>query len=95
MTNTILKVTFDDLSDEQVKQMPAGATIRYVGEQRGRITLWFETDLDLMDRTDAEGLETRRFAVRATGYPIPEGATYLGTVPMSSMVWHIFERVSP
>jgi hypothetical protein len=93
--NTILKVTFEDLRDEVVKPMPKGSVIRFVGEQRGRITLWFETDFDLMDRTDKDDvLESRRFFVVGTGHPIPEGATYLGTVPMASFVWHIFERVS-
>lgn len=91
MTNTMLKVTFDDLRPHVAKPMPTGAVIRHVGEQRGQITLWFETDLNLMDRKDAEGLEVRRFTVLRTGDPIPEGATYLGTVPMSSFVWHVFE----
>lgn len=91
MTNTMLKITFEDLRDEVVKQMPKGSVIRHVGEQHGRITLWFETDLDLMDRKDDAALETRRFAVRGTGHPIPNGAVHLGTVPMSSFVWHVFE----
>jgi hypothetical protein len=92
MTNTMLKVTFEDLADEHVKPMPVGSVIRHVGVQNGRITLWFETNLNLMDRKDDEGLESRRFAVRGTGHPIPEGATYLGTVQMTPFVWHVFER---
>lgn len=89
--NTILKATFDGLADELIKQLPLGSVIRHVGEQRGSITLWFETDFDLMDRTDDAALETRRFLIRGTGHPIPDGATYLGTVPMASFVWHVFE----
>lgn len=93
--NTILKVTFEDRRDQVVKQVPKGSVIRFVGEQHGRITLWFETDFDLMDRTDKDDmLESRRFFVVGTGHPIPEGVTYLGTVSMDSSAWHIFERVS-
>jgi hypothetical protein len=94
MTNTMLKVTFEDLADEHVKPMPVGSVIRHVGVQNGRITLWFETDFDLMGREGSDHTETRRFAVRGTGHPIPEGATYLGTVQMTPFVWHVFERAS-
>ena len=91
MTNTMLKVTFADFRAVTSKPMPKGAVIRHVGHQRGDIVLWFETDLDLMDQKDAEGVETRRFAVVATGDPIPDGATYLGTEVPSTLVWHVFE----
>ncbi|HET9144116.1 DUF7352 domain-containing protein [Actinophytocola sp.] len=90
---TMLKLTLD-LTDEQVKQLPAGAVVRHVGEQRGNITLWFESDFDLMDRKDSEGLESRRFLIRGTGHPIPDGVAYLGTVPMASFVWHVFEQAT-
>lgn len=91
MTNTMLKITFEDYRAVTAKQMPKDAQIRHVGQQRGDIVVWFETDLDLMDRKGAEGVEERRFAVLATGDPIPEGAVYLGTVVPSALVWHVFE----
>lgn len=96
MTKTMLKVTFEDLAPEVGKLLPKGAVIRHVGEQRGRITLWFEADFDLMDRNDADATELRHFVIAGTGHPISEefGTTYLGTVPMASLVWHVFERVS-
>lgn len=91
---TMLKVTFADFREVATKQLPKGAVIRHVGQQRGDIVVWFETDLDLMDQKDAESVETRQFAVIATGDPIPDGAVYLGTVVPSTLVWHIFELVS-
>jgi hypothetical protein len=94
MTNTMFKVTFSDYREVTVEPMPKGSQIRHVGHVRGDIVVWFEADLDLMDRKDAEDVEERRFAVVATGDPIPEGATYLGTVIPSTLVWHVFE-VSP
>lgn len=91
--NTILKVTLD-LANMVVKQLPKGAVIRHVGEQRGLIVLWFETDFDLMDREGSVSVEERRFFMLGDGNPIPEGAVYLGTVPMASFVRHVFEQVS-
>lgn len=88
---TILKVTFEGFTEVQDKQLPAGSVIRHVGEVRGLITMWFETDFGIMDRKDGEELETRRFVILGTGHPIPEGADYLATVPMASLVWHLFE----
>ena len=86
----MLKVTLDD-ADEAVKQMPPGP-IRHVGIQHDQVTLWFEADLDLMDRDD-QRVVTRRFLVVATNQAVPEDATYLGTVrrESSSLVWHVFE----
>lgn len=88
---TILKTTFEGFTEIQDKTLPAGAAIRHVGEERGLITVWFEADFDLIDRKDDEGLETRRFAIVGTGQPIPGGASYLATVPMASLTWHVFE----
>lgn len=96
MTKTMLKTTFEDVAPSVGKLLPKDAVIRHVGEQRGQLTIWFETDFDLMDRDDGESTELRHFIIRRTGDPIPEefGTTYLGTVPMASVVWHVFEQVS-
>jgi hypothetical protein len=89
---TILKVTLDEMASESIKPMPRGAVIRKVGEQHQMIVVWFETDYDLMDRTDGENVEQRRFSIRGTGQPLPEDGVYLGTVKVGLTEWHVFDR---
>lgn len=89
---TILKVTLDDVDSESIKPLPRGAVLRRVGEQHGRIVVWFEADYDLMDRADGDNIEQRRLSIRGTGHPIPEDASYVGTVQIGAFVWHIFDR---
>jgi hypothetical protein len=38
-----------------------------------------------------EVTERRTFHVIGTGWPVPEGAAYVGTVINPAFVWHVFE----
>jgi hypothetical protein len=71
-------------------QMPAGAEIVHVGEQRGQVCLWAVVD------PDATAV-TRRFVTVGTGWEIerPESLKHLASIVMEghALVWHVFERI--
>lgn len=95
MTHVILKATFDDIQDEVIKELPIGARIRLVGTQNDRITIWFETTIEMMDQgaVAIDRTERRVFVIRGTGQPIPPRAEYLATVLLGVFVWHVFELI--
>lgn len=77
-------------SDACDVQMPAGADIVHVGEQRGNICLWAIVDLEA-------NAVTRRFVTVGTGWEIerPESLKHLASIVMEghALVWHVFERI--
>lgn len=74
------------LNDTPLIKMPPGARILSVGAQGEVITLWAEVD-------PYEGPPIlRKFHIRGTGHPVPEGeVTFIGTVLMSPFVWHVYD----
>jgi len=74
----------------QVVEMPVGAKILHVGEQRGRPTMWAACDPGkngLADRVK------RRVHVVMTGEEEPLGAKYVGTVILAGgdFVVHVYD----
>jgi hypothetical protein len=60
--------------------------IRHFGEQGGNLYLWAEVNPDCAP-------EMRQFMVIGTGWEVPEGALYWGSViSPSGYVWHLYER---
>jgi hypothetical protein len=75
-----LKVT-----DEQVKEIPAGSTPLFVAEQNF-LTLWMLVD-------DALPLQEHRIRVVGTGNPITFSMSqfrYAGSALMGGFVWHVW-----
>jgi len=71
----------------QTIDMPIGSLIVKAGSQGGQITLWAEVN------TEAD-LRPRVFRVHGTGHEIDHGVDYIGTVPIQSFVWHVYEFTS-
>jgi hypothetical protein len=83
MNKTIWKYTLG-ISDAQILALPKGATILSVAEQYGEVTLWALVDPD-------KELEHRLFYIFGTGHPVPNTpGTFLGTVQIRDLVWHVF-----
>lgn len=81
MTNMIYKYPLE-LSDEP--QPISSGDVVLVAEQDGTLTVWTKENM-------RDGLSFRYVTVVGTGYPIPEGATHLGSAVCGSFVWHVFE----
>lgn len=81
--NAIYKYPLELKSDVQAVEMPEGAEILHVADQRGRPSLWA-----LVDPNAPTVL--RGFAVFGTGHTCPEDG-YVGTTHADGFVWHIFE----
>ncbi len=77
------------LADDQFIDLPSGATILAVQDQRGRLCIWALVD------TEEKSTTPRRILIVGTGMPVPDVLcrTYLGTVQQEegSLVWHLFE----
>jgi len=85
-----------EITDEQELLMLRGAQPRLVGMQGGKLCLWASVD-PLLNPDDTE---MRRFRVAGTGYVLPDGLAYIGTVLDDTreawdgprlLVWHVFE----
>lgn len=89
--------------DEQIIDMPDGATILSVATRAGsrvlqgvgsheEVHLWALVDPDAP-------LRPRRLRVAGTGHPLPEaeGLEFLGSVQLSAgqLVFHVFEATDP
>jgi hypothetical protein len=76
------------ITDEQHLTLPEAAKVLHVAVQGGQLTLWYMFD------AAKKKTETRTFRVVGTGHQIAdaEQLTHLGTVLMSSYVWHVFEK---
>lgn len=81
-----------NIVDEQIIEMPNGASILHVDGQDGRLCVWARVD------PEAEKV-WRRFSVRGTGHTVEKGQLaehsprYLGTAEVGPFVWHVFEAV--
>lgn len=72
-------------------QMPRGARVLHVAEQRGDVCVWAEVDPSMP-------LEPRRFVVAGTGHPLPAyRGPFLGTVLLAggALVYHVWEDLRP
>lgn len=70
---------------EVTLSMPVGARLLTCQLQRGVPTLWA-----LVDATPGPR-ENRTVQLFGTGHDIPRTADYIGTVQVSTFVWHLFE----
>jgi hypothetical protein len=67
-------------------ELPNGSQALYVGRQDFQIFLWVAHNLD------AESSRKRRFTVVGEGQDLQvETSSYVGTVQMDDLVWHVFE----
>lgn len=79
------------LEEETVHHVPhqargRPAEVLHVGlDPRGQLCVWMLLD------PDAAWSSFHRFTVIGTGMPVPEAATYRGTVRDDPFMWHIFE----
>lgn len=64
--------------------LPKGAEVVHVGVQNAQLMIWAKVD-------PRAQLETRPFAVVATGHPFSESAIHVGTVVLEQLVWHLLE----
>lgn len=66
-------------------RLPANITPRHVALQHDKPCLWAEVDIDAEPSND-------RITVYCigTGFDIPDGLTYIGTVQQHGFVWHFY-----
>ncbi len=75
-----------EITDTQVLEMPKGAEILSVANQRGKLCLWAACDPDKVP-------EQRTIEIVGTGNSaIFCRRKFIGTVLQVPFVWHIFER---
>jgi hypothetical protein len=94
---TVFKTTLK-IEDEQKVKMQQGSRIVKVGEQQGKLTLWYVCD------PEAEMVE-ETFYVVATGQQMPDTfpGAYVDSVQVGDfkvdtppqMVWHVFFKRKP
>jgi len=76
------------IEDEQIIEMPVGATALSVQTQKGRPCLWMIID-------NSQPVHQRRFYLIGTGQPCQhcDGSLYVGTFQFesSSLVFHLFD----
>jgi len=77
------------ITDTQSLNLPEDAQILSVAEQNGELCLWA---LVIPDNPKTY----RTFEILGTGNPIPKTLRrkFIGTVPMESFMWHVFERLN-
>lgn len=84
---TIHKYQITELLRAVIVEMPKGAHVIAVAEQRGVLCLWAEVD-------DNEPLEARTFCLVRTGNPLQgDEGRHLGTAICNggALVWHVYE----
>jgi hypothetical protein len=76
------------ITDAQVIKLPKSSRILCVQEQNGYPCIWAL----VYPHMEMEG---KTIEIVGTGHPIPQGGdtqrSYLGTVQINGLVWHIFE----
>lgn len=87
MSKTVYKYPFD-VSDDVVVKMPDDAEILKVDHQDGQPTIWALVD------TESPAV-MRRFIVRGTGHPVPDGVEHVGSFFHGPFIWHLFEDPEP
>ena len=78
------------LEQSQTIEMPGGAEVLGVADQKGVICIWA---MVIVEATKSP----RTFEIHGTGHPIDEdveyGRRFVGTVFQGNFVWHVFEIV--
>jgi hypothetical protein len=69
-------------------QMPVGARFLAFGMQREDPVLWAEVE-------PGEPTVTRTFDIYPTGFTVPKGWEWRGTVQDGPFVWHLYELAGP
>ena len=76
-----------EITDYQYVRLPIRSKIISVGNQNGRLVLWAMVDTS---QTEYD----RSVIIKGTGNPIESeeltGYTYIGTVQIAWLVWHVF-----
>lgn len=70
-----------------IVELPAGAKVLNVAEQKGVPHMWV-----LLDNNPEAPKEPRHFVVRGTGHNVEEDLVYVGTWQSPPFVWHLFEK---
>lgn len=75
-------------------RVPKGARVLGVGIHNARPYLWVERAAPPND--DPPEYEDRKFEVAHDGYPVTNGARWVGCVSQSSaLLWHLYESLPP
>lgn len=82
---TVWKYEFEISDSVQEKDIPCDGEIVHCGPQSGLVCIWVLGDPKC-------GLQSRQFVVHGTGHPVAAHESYIGTVMMLPLVWHLFER---
>jgi hypothetical protein len=83
-----------EVTDEQTIELPIGAKVLSVGNQREFVFMWA-----LVNTGSHCNTEKRIFVIKGTGHSIEDGdldgARFIGTVMLmgGSLIFHVFERV--
>ena len=87
MRKTIWKYGIGETLQDVTLEMPCGAVVRSVANQRDHLVLWAEVDMDKAHT------ESRTFAKVLTGGQVPDGRRFIGTVLLDqgSDVLHVYE----
>ena len=91
MNHTIWKYTLEDTFQRQCVQMPAGAIVRHVDVQNGKICLWAQVH-------GMQSTTSRHFVIFGTGKELPasevinDRLVFVGTFSLRpDAVGHLFE----
>lgn len=69
----------------QTVEMPANHKILHVGDQHGQLMMWTAVG-------DSELIDVEIVIVGTGHFYNPEGKTFISTVVMGQLVWHIFKE---
>jgi hypothetical protein len=87
---TVYKVDVPLNAESSVINMPIGAEVLSVGNQREKISLWYKCE------STTPSWEPRTFVICGTGKALPARAnlTFIGTVLLreGALVIHVFEK---
>lgn len=72
------------VTDRVTIDMPQGAKVLSVQLQHERVQVWALGD-------PAQPYVARRFRVYGTGHAVDEEGTFIGTVQVTGLVFHVFE----
>lgn len=75
-----------EITDEQELMVPIGAEVLSVGEQGGKLCMWFLVN-------PANSLYGKNVYIYGTGNPLPNIVNqqkFIGTVQIGPGVWHVF-----
>ena len=90
MTRTIYKyaVPVDDQWHEVPTPLPASVVFVGCPDGFATVNVWAEVD------PQGEETSTRKMRAFATGQPVPDGASYVGTALAEPFVWHVYAEAT-